>query len=158
MIDSSEGDVEERFRTIERELALYGAGLDERPQAIVLNKIDLLTEAPDFTVEAERVVAVFRVSAATGEGIDELKRALFSLVPPVQPSAPASEETPELPEFLEYRPQPPARRAYRIYRTDRGFRVVGETPQGEELEAALTAAGVRKGQEVELADETLEWQ
>ena len=158
MIDSSEGDVEERFRTIERELALYGAGLDERPQAIVLNKIDLLTEPPDFPVEAERVVAVFRVSAATGEGIDELKRALFSLVPPVQPSAPASEETPELPEFLEYRPQPPARRAYRIYRTDRGFRVVGETPQGEELEAALTAAGVRKGQEVELADETLEWQ
>jgi predicted GTPase len=159
VIDSSEGDVEERFRTIEHELALYGAGLDERPQAIVLNKIDLLTEPPDFTVEAERVVAVFRVSAATGEGIDELKRALFSLVPPVQPSAaPAREEQPELPEFLEYRPQPPARRAYRIYRTDRGFRVVGEPPSGEELEAALTAAGVRKGQEVELADETLEWQ
>jgi GTPase len=157
VIDSSEGDIEERFRTIERELALYGAGLDERPQAIVLNKIDLLPEAPDFTVEAERVVAVFRVSAATGEGIDELKRTLFSLVPP-QPSAPATEETPELPEFLEYRPQPPARRAYRIYRTDRGFRVVGEPPPGEELEAALTAAGVRQGQEVELADETLEWQ
>jgi GTPase len=159
VIDSSEGDVEERFRTIEHELALYGAGLDERPQAIVLNKIDLLTEPPDFTVETERVVAVFRVSAATGEGIDELKRALFSLVPPVQPSAaPAREEQPELPEFLEYRPQAPARRAYRIYRTDRGFRVVGEPPSGEELEAALTAAGVRKGQEVELADETLEWQ
>ena len=158
VIDCSEGDIEERFRTIERELALYGAGLDERPQAIVLNKIDLLPEAPDFTVEAERVVAVFRVSAATGEGIDELKRTLFSLVPPAQPSAPASEETPELPEFLEYRPQPPARRAYRIYRTDRGFRVVGEAPAGEELEAALTAAGVRQGQEVELADETLEWQ
>ncbi len=157
VIDCSEGDIEERFRTIERELALYGAGLDERPQAIVLNKIDLLPEAPDFTVEAERVVAVFRVSAATGEGIDELKRTLFTLVPP-QLSAPASEETPELPEFLEYRPQPPARRAYRIYRTDRGFRVVGEAPAGEELEAALTAAGVRKGQEVELADETLEWQ
>jgi len=157
VIDCSEGDIEERFRTIERELALYGAGLDERPQAIVLNKIDLLPEAPDFTVEAERVVAVFRVSAATGEGIDELKRTLFTLVPP-QLSAPASEETPELPEFLEYRPQPPARRAYRIYRTDRGFRVVGEAPAGEELEAALTAAGVRQGQEVELADETLEWQ
>ncbi len=156
VIDASEDDVEERFRTIDRELALYGAGLDERPQAIVLNKIDLLTEPPRFPVEDERVVAVFRVSAATGEGIEELKRTLFTLVSPA-PSVDAEEE-PELPEFLEYRPQPPARRAFRIYRTDRGFRVVGEVPQGEELEAALEAAGVREGQDVELGDETLEWQ
>ncbi len=157
VIDASEDDIEERFRTIDRELALYGAGLDERPQAIVLNKVDLLTDSPEFPVEDERVVAVFRVSAATGEGIEELKRRLFTLIPPIPPAPEAAEE-PELEEFLEYRPQPPARRAYRIYRTDRGFRVVGEAPQGEELEAALEAAGVRKGQDVELGDETLEWQ
>ena len=46
VIDASEEDVEERFRTIDTELSLYGAGLDERPQAIVLNKIDLLPEPP----------------------------------------------------------------------------------------------------------------
>ena len=33
VIDASAEDIEERFRTIDRELALYGAGLDERPQA-----------------------------------------------------------------------------------------------------------------------------
>jgi len=71
---------------------------------------------------------------------------------------PEAAEEPELEEFRDYRPQPPARRAYRIYRTDRGFRVVGEAPTGEELEAALEAAGVRKGQDVELGDETMEWQ
>ena len=158
VIDASEDDVEERFRTIDRELALYGAGLDERPQAIVLNKIDLLTEPPEFPLEDERVVAVFRVSAATSQGIDELKRTLFTLVPPAPAPAHESEEEEELAEFLEYRPQPPARRAYRIYRTDRGFRVVGEAPEGAELEAALEAAGVRKGQDVELGDEVLEWQ
>jgi GTPase len=158
VIDASEGDLEQRFRTIDRELALYGAGLDERPQAVILNKVDLLTEPPGFPVEDERIVAVFRVSAATGEGIEELKRTLFTLVPPAPAPAAEDAEEPELPEFLEYRPQPPARRAYRIYRTDRGFRVVGEAPQGEELEAALEAAGVRKGQDVELGDETLEWQ
>jgi len=157
VIDASEEDVEERFRTIDRELSLYGAGLDVRPQAIVLNKVDLLTEPPVFPLEDERVVRVFRVSAATGEGIEELKRALFTLVPPAPAPTAESEEEQELPEFLEYRPQPPARRAYRIYRTDRGFRVVGEAPQGEELDAALEAAGVRKGQDVELGDETLEW-
>ena len=156
VIDASEEDVEERFRTIDRELALYGAGLVERPQAIVLNKVDLLREPPSFQLDDPRIVGVHRVSAATGEGIETLKRWLFTAIPPAPQLR--EEEDSELPEFLEYRPQPPARRAYRIYRTDRGFRVVGEAPQGEELEAALEAAGVRKGQDVELGDETLEWQ
>jgi GTPase len=156
VIDASEQDVEDRFRTIDRELALYGAGLDERPQAIVLNKVDLLREPPSFELEDPRIVGVHRVSAATGEGIEALKRWLFTAIPPA-PHIREEEES-ELPEFLEYRPQPPARRAYRIYRTDRGFRVVGEAPQGDELVAALEAAGVRKGQDVEVGDETLEWQ
>jgi GTPase len=155
VIDAAAEDVIERFRTIDRELALYGAGLDERPQAIVLNKIDLLPEPPVFPVEDERIVGVFPVSCATGAGLDALRLALFRLCP----AAPEpSEAAPGLPEFLEYRPQPPARRTYRLYRTDRGFRVVGEPPAGEELERVLKAAGVREGQEVEIGDETLEWQ
>jgi GTPase len=156
VIDVSEGDVEERFRTIDRELALYGAGLDERPQAVVLNKTDLLPEPPAFPVEDERVVAVFRVSAATGSGIEELKRALFTLVPPAV--APAAPDEPELPDFLEYRPQPRARRPYRLYRTDRGYRISGSPPRGEELEAVLKAAGIRQGQEVEVGEERLVWE
>jgi GTP-binding protein len=156
VIDASESDAEERFRTIDRELALYGAGLDERPQAVVLNKIDLLPEPPSFALDDERVVAVFPVSCATGAGIEELRLALFRLCPAAP--EPAFEESPELPEFLEYRPQPPARRTYRIYRTDRGFRVVGDAPPPDELEALLKAAGARKGQEVEVGDEVLEWE
>ena len=156
VIDASEEDVEERFRTIDGELSLYGAGLDERPQAVVLNKIDLLPEPPGFPLEDERVVGVFPVSCATGAGIEELKLALFRLCPAAP--EPVLEEAPELPEFLEYRPQPPARRTYRIYRTDRGFRIIGEAPVGEELETVLKAAGARKGQEVEIGEEVLEWQ
>jgi GTPase len=155
VIDASEADVEARFETIDRELAAYGAGLEERPQAIVLNKIDLLPEPPAFELEDERIVRVFRVSCATGAGIEELQRSLFELCPPAPPLAP---EAPELPDFLEYRPKPEGRRAYRIYRTDRGFRVMGTPPRGEELEAALKAAGVRKGVEVEIGDEVLEWE
>ena len=71
---------------------------------------------------------------------------------------PKEDDAPELPDFLEYRPQAPARRTYRIYRTDRGFRIIGDAPVGEELEAALKAAGARKGQDVEIGDEVLEWQ
>jgi GTP-binding protein len=157
VIDSSEGDGAERWHTIDAELAAYGAGLDERPQVVVLNKIDLLPEPPPFTIEDERILRVFRVSAATGAGIEELKRALFELVPEeeVVPTAPGDEE--ELVDYLVYRPQP-SRRAYRVFRTESGFRVTGTPPAPEELERILKSAGVREGDEVELGDETLEWQ
>jgi GTP-binding protein len=157
VIDSSEGDAEERWRTIDAELAAYGAGLDERPQVIVLNKTDLQPEPPAFEVEDERIVRTFRVSAATGAGIEELKRALFELVPPeeVVPSAPADEL--ELVDYLVYRPQP-ARRAFRVFRTEDGFRVTGRPPAPDELEKILKGAGVRAGDTVELGeDEVLEW-
>jgi GTP-binding protein len=155
VIDGSEGDADERFRAIDRELELYGAGLDERPQIVVLNKADLTREPAPFGVEDGRILAVHRVSAATGAGIPEFRNALFALCP----AAPEAVETePELPEFLEYRPTPPERRSFRILRTDRGFRVVGEAPEGDALEEALRGAGVRKGALVEIGDEELEWQ
>src|SRR5262245_35680198 len=90
VIDSSEDDVDARWRTIDAELSAYGAGLDKRPQVAVLNKIDLLPEPPAFAVEDERILRVLRVSAATGAGIEELKRTLFELVP-------ADESTPTAP-------------------------------------------------------------
>ena len=154
VIDASEGDADERWRTIDAELGAYGAGLDRRPQAVVLNKIDLSPEPPPFTVEDDRIVRVFRVSAATGAGIDELKRALFSLVPSEE-VVPVDDA--ELVDYLVYRPQP-TRRAFRIYRTESGFRVTGTPPAEDELERILRAAGAREGDEVEVGDETLEWQ
>jgi hypothetical protein len=44
-----------------------------------------------------------------------------------------------------------------VLRTDRGFRVVGDPPPPDELEEALRAAGVRRGAEVEIGGEVLEW-
>ncbi|HZO50113.1 MAG TPA: GTPase ObgE [Gaiellaceae bacterium] len=153
VIDASEGDAEGRFRTIDGELARYGAGLDERPQVVVLNKVDLLAEPPTLTLRDPRVAAVLPVSCVTGAGVDCLEQALFELCPTAPP---LPEEAPALPEFLEYRPQPPGPR-FRILRTDRGFRVVGQPPAGAELEQALRAAGVRKGAEVEVDGEVFEW-
>ncbi|HEV8250974.1 MAG TPA: GTPase ObgE [Gaiellaceae bacterium] len=154
VIDAAADDpAAEAFLSIDAELAAYGAGLDSLPQIVVLNKIDLLREPPSFGVDDPRVLAVFRVSCATGEGIDALKRALFELVEPAEPPAAVDDEG--LVEFLVYRPKP-GRPAYRILRTDRGFRVTGTVPEGEELEAALKAAGARTGDEVEVGDEVLE--
>jgi GTPase len=153
VIDSSEDDAAERFAAIDRELAAYGAGLETRPQAIVLNKTDLRVEPPAFDIEDDRIVRVFRVSCATGAGIDDFKRALFELCPP---QAPAATSDDGLVDFLVYRPRPGGRR-FRILRTDRGFRIMGEAPtEEEELNAALKAAGARKGDEVEVDGEVLE--
>ena len=154
VIDASEGDAEERFRAIDTELAQYGAGLAERPQLVVLNKLDLLREPPVIVLDDERIVGVLAVSCATGAGIEELKRALFRLCP--EAPAPVEQER-VLPEFLEYRPRP-ARPPFRIFRTESGFRIVGTAPEGEELEAALRAAGIRAGAQVEIGDEVLEWE
>jgi GTP-binding protein len=155
VIDASEDDVAERFATLDSELAAYGAGLESRPQAVVLNKIDLRPAIPTFNVSDDRIVRVFQVSCATGAGIDELKRALFELCPP-QARAAVPEDG--LVDFLVYRPKPGGRR-FRVLRTDRGFRISGAAPSDEEeLAAALKAAGARTGDEVEIDGEVLELQ
>ncbi len=151
VIDAAVAGPAERFRQIDHELAEYGAGLDERNQVVVLNKIDLLPEHPPFELDDDRIVGVFRVSAATGAGIEELKRKLFELCPPVLPP---QVDPQGLAEFLVYRPQPRAA-TFKILRTDRGFRVLGSPPPPDELEAALRAAGARSGSEVEVGGETL---
>jgi GTPase len=134
-------DAAERFRAIDRELAAYGAGLAERPQIVVLNKIDLSGPA-SFPVADPRIEAVVRTSALTGEGIDDLKRSIFDHLP-VMDSVPARDDE-ELADYLVYRPRPPRQRGARIFRTDGGYRVRGEASEDD-----LRAAGVRPDDVVE---------
>jgi GTP-binding protein len=154
VLDSSEPELEARFAMIDRELGAYGAGLDERPQLVVLNKIDLLGQVPPFPVRDPRVVQVVATSCATGAGIDELTRALFEHCP-VEPAEPLEDV---LPEFLEYTPRARRGPRYRILRTDRGYRVVGTPPPADELEEAFRKIGIKRGAQVEVGDEELEWQ
>jgi GTP-binding protein len=155
VLDASEPDLGVRFRTIDRELAAYGAGLDERPQLVVLNKVDLLEHSPAFSASDPRVVAVVATSCATGEGIDELKRELVKHRP-VEPVEAVSDEA--IPEFLEYTPRARRGPRFRILRTDRGYKVVGTPPPAEELEEALRKLGIKRGTQVDVGEEELEWQ
>jgi GTP-binding protein len=142
---------DDQWRAIDVELSAYGAGLEERPQIVVLNKIDLEPD-PEFTVDDPRILAVFRVSCATGAGIEDFKRRLFSLVPDAEIEESGEDE---LADYLVYRPEAKTR-GWRLFRTERGFRVTGSPPSEEELERALKAAGARKGVTVEVAGEELE--
>jgi len=84
----AEGDPEASYTTVREELAGYGAGLDDLPEVIALSKTDLV---PDD--DAERMVsewrerfesarpAVLGISAATGAGLEELTRTIFTALP-----------------------------------------------------------------------------
>jgi GTPase len=143
---------DEQWLAIDAELSAYGAGLDELPQIVVLNKIDLESD-PAFTIADPRIEAVFRVSCATGAGIDELRKALFVLVPEPVPVVRGEDD---VADFLVYRPQPKARQ-WSLFRVEGGFRVSGTPPSEEELDRALREAGARRGASVEVGDESFEF-
>ena len=71
---------------IEDELEAYGAGLDDKPRLIALNKIDLVdrrTRRASFRKELKDAGAdrVFPISGATGEGLDALLDAVLEHLP-----------------------------------------------------------------------------
>jgi GTP-binding protein len=143
--------VEEQWQTIDAELAAYGAGLDELQQVVVLNKIDLEPD-PELTIDDPRIVAVFKLSCATGEGLEDFQKRLFTLVPEPEVEEHAEDD---LADFLVYRPEPKGRR-WRLLRTEGGFRVLGTPPSEEELEKALRSAGAKDGATVEIGEEEFE--
>jgi GTP-binding protein len=85
LIDISGEDPAEAMQVIERELEAYGAGLEDKPRLIALNKIDLAdTElAAGFAEELKAAGAdrVFPISGATGAGIDALLDAVLEYLP-----------------------------------------------------------------------------
>jgi GTP-binding protein len=154
VIDAADGEPAERWAAIDNELSAYGAGLDELPQVVVLNKIDLLPDPPVLGVDDDRILVVYPLSAGTGAGIDAFQRGLFVHVP--EPEALPEAKPEGLADYLVYRPAPRGRR-YRILRTDTGFRVAGRPPADEELAEALKAAGAREGDEIAIGDEVMEF-
>jgi GTP-binding protein len=85
LIDIGGVDPVEAMRIIEGELEAYGAGLDEKPRLVALNKIDLADAelAAGFAEELKAAGAaeVFPISGATGEGIEKLLDAVLAYLP-----------------------------------------------------------------------------
>jgi len=85
LVDISGEDPAVGMKTVQDELAAYGAGLEKKPQLIALNKIDLADEelAAGFAEELLDAGAdeVFAVSGATGQGIEQLLDAVLRYLP-----------------------------------------------------------------------------
>jgi GTP-binding protein len=85
LVDGTEKNVGNSYRTVRGELEAYGAGLADKKELVALNKCDALTsdqvrEKTDALYEAG-ASAVFELSGVSGHGRDTLLRALFDLVP-----------------------------------------------------------------------------
>lgn len=85
LIDINGTDPAEAMRVVADELAAYGAGLDEKPRLVVLNKIDLADAELVRAFSAELIAAgaarVYPVSGATGAGLDALLDAVLDHLP-----------------------------------------------------------------------------
>lgn len=99
LIDATSADVLGDYRTVERELALYGAGLEEKPRIVALNKADALPErevADLLTLlRQEGVPVALALSGASGQGVREALRLLRAEIRRVRaPREEAPEWTP----------------------------------------------------------------
>lgn len=85
LIDIAGDDPAEAMRVVRDELAAYGAGLEDKPQLVALNKLDLADKELGEAFSKELLDAgadkVFTVSGVSGEGIEQLLDAVLGYLP-----------------------------------------------------------------------------
>ncbi|HEX2728854.1 MAG TPA: GTPase ObgE [Rubrobacteraceae bacterium] len=144
---------------------LHAAGLSRKPKVVALNKIDLLDEElRDYLTE--RFPGAIQVSAASGEGVEELRDLLETRLRELVDEEVVGEE--------EHRVFRPTWNGMRVESEDGGYAVSGEelerlalktdwqSPEGVEhfqrqlerrgVVAALRRAGAETGDEVRIGD------
>ncbi|MGD9736872.1 MAG: GTPase ObgE [Solirubrobacterales bacterium] len=185
----ADGEPASNYEVVRAELGAHGAGLERLPELVVLSKRDLLPAEEVEAAVAEwegrlgaSALGVLAVSAATGEGLEELRRRILAELPEAVPAAAgvAATGAPEAEFEAEHRVYRPAGEGgYWVEREDDGgFRVLGRGVEllferhdaGNEealayLEqrlteigviAALTKAGFEPGDDVRIGDQEFE--
>jgi GTP-binding protein len=177
LLDGSASDPLEDWAMINQELTLYDTRLEEKPQLVVLNKIDLVDgEAWEPLIREKVVEAGFdfcAISAVTGENVREMIYRVKKMLD--ESPEPASFVNPDM---VVIRPEPDET-VFTIETEENGWRVKGKRIERIaamtywEFEAttrrfqqilesmgitqALNEAGVEAGDTVYIGDEVLEW-
>jgi GTP-binding protein len=176
LLDGAASDPLEDWAMINQELALYDTRLEEKPQLVVLNKIDLADAVAWEPLLEEQIAKAgypfCSISAVTGEGV----RPMLFRVREMVESAPETELSAR--EQVILRPEADED-AFFIRRTEAGWRVEGRRIERVaamtywEFEAttrrfqqiletmgiseALEEAGIVDGDMVYIGDQELEW-
>jgi len=103
LVDGTQDDVAAAYRTVRKEIELYGAGLSEKPERVALNKCDALTPDEIAAKSADLNVVcgcrAFAISGVAGSGLDTV---IAELLKTIQESRQAVE--PGTREERVYRP------------------------------------------------------
>jgi GTP-binding protein len=176
LLDGSSADPLLDWAMVNQELALYDTRLEDRPQLVVLNKIDLPQAREREATLRQRMAAedlsFAAISAATGEGVQKMLYQLKQMLDEVPAAAEPAEEV------VVIRPEADPD-AFTISREEDGWRVHGKNIERiaamtywefeptvlrfqQILEKmgiteALGEAGIREGDTVYIGDNTLEW-
>jgi len=110
LVDGSSENLLNDLRNVEEELVSYEAALKDRPRIIAVNKIDM----PDVRVKLPQIkndlkaeaVPVYYISAATGEGTEELMKKALELVSVAESTASVGVTKEEDTGFKVFRPRP----------------------------------------------------
>jgi GTP-binding protein len=93
LVDANNESVAEAYRVVRAELDAYGAGLEDKPEVVALNKADTLDDelldALSDELEAECGQRPLRLSGATGDGAPWVLDAIIGHLPA---EGPASEQ------------------------------------------------------------------
>jgi len=79
----SDRDILEDFHTVRREMAIFDPSLIEKPQVVLINKIDLYSPECRSMEKLQRTLATiglesFAISALTGEGLEDVKKMILN--------------------------------------------------------------------------------
>ncbi len=177
LLDGSASDPLEDWAMINQELTLYDTRLEDKPQLVVLNKIDLVDgEAWEPLIEEKVVEAGFdfwAISAVTGENVREMIYQVKQMLDESPEPKPIASE-----EMVIIKPEPDES-VFDIEEEEDGWRVSGKRIERIaamtywEFEAttrrfqqildsmgiakALEKAGVQAGDTVYIGEEVLEW-
>ena len=101
LVDATGDNPVDNYRVVRAELEAYGAGLDEKPEVIALNKVDALdpADAKKLATRLKRAAKteVMLLSGAAGTGLEAVLDRLVEAIGPAEAAAPPVDDADEEP-------------------------------------------------------------
>jgi len=86
LVDGTQEDVAAAYRTVRTEIAMYGEGLEEKPELLVMTKIDALDaqerKAGLKALKTASGTTPMMISGVSGEGVEAVLRRLAEMILP----------------------------------------------------------------------------
>ena len=179
LVDGSETDLMDRVKKVNHELKMFNPNLAEKPQVLVVNKMDVLEAQANVAAQKEHIeklgLPVYYVSAATKQGLESLiitTMEILKSIPKPGPQAPGPVVTKPIPRGREERFQIKKNGEIFVVDSPRVIQLIALANMQDrrvrlqiwqQLERmgvadALEKAGIKMGDTVRLGKVEMEWE